>query len=149
MLLILGLFLHFITTINTTIFYIFSYLGIIYLLYLSYKVIFSNSKLQESDFHQPITFIQALLFQWVNPKAWVMILSVLTTFTTATESFYQQLFVIITLFIFFGIINCFTWAGLGGFIKVKLSSQKHLRYINTLLGLMLLFAIVQMIPDKL
>ncbi len=32
---------------------------------------------------RPLSFLQAALFQWVNPKAWVIAISAVVTFTTA------------------------------------------------------------------
>lgn len=149
MLILLGILFHYISSIDPTIFYTFSYIGILYLLYLAYKIILSDSTIKDDPNHQPITFIQAILFQWVNPKAWIMILSVLSTFISPHESYYEKLFIITILFIALGSINCFMWAGLGMFIKERLANRQHMRYINALLGVMLFLAVLQMIPSKL
>ena len=149
MLIILGILFHYISSINPTLFYIFSYIGILYLLYLAYKIILSNANIKDDPDHQPISFMQAVLFQWVNPKAWVMILSVLSTFISPQDQYYEKLFMITTLFILLGAINCFMWASLGMFIKEKLANKRHMQYINALLGVMLLLAVLQMIPTKL
>lgn len=148
MLIILGILFHYISSIDPTLFYLFSYLGILYLLYLAYKIILSDSSIKDDPNHQPISFLQAVLFQWVNPKAWIMILSVLSTFISPQDSYYEKLLIITALFILFGTLNCFMWASLGMFIKEKLSNKKHMRYINAALGLMLLLAVLQMIPSK-
>lgn len=149
MLIILGILFHYISSINPTLFYIFSYIGIVYLLYLAYKIILSDNSIKEDPNHQPITFMQAVLFQWVNPKAWIMILSVLSTFITSHDQYFEKLLIITTLFILLGTINCFMWATLGTFIKKRLSHKQHVRYINALLGFMLFLAVLQMVPTKL
>lgn len=52
------------------------YLSIAYLMYLAYKIANSATLGDGKDRQAPINFIQAALFQWVNPKAWSMALSV-------------------------------------------------------------------------
>ena len=57
-------------------------IGIVYLLYLSWLIIQSKSQqIKESEKSQ-ITFQKAALFQWVNPKAWVMAIGAIVTYVT-------------------------------------------------------------------
>lgn len=55
--------------------YFVKYLGVAFLLYLSFKLISSKSTHKIQCFQ--LSFIQAFLFQWANPKAWAMVLSTL------------------------------------------------------------------------
>ena len=52
------------------------YLSVAYLSYLAYKIANSGQLSDEKSRQTPISFVQAVLFQWVNPKAWTMALSV-------------------------------------------------------------------------
>jgi threonine/homoserine/homoserine lactone efflux protein len=50
--------------------------SVIYLVYLSYKVATSAAPENKgTNKAKPFSFIQAVLFQWVNPKAWTMALT--------------------------------------------------------------------------
>jgi len=52
-----------------------------YLLYLAWKIANSGPVEAGEGDGKPMTFIAAALFQWVNPKAWVMAISAMTVYT--------------------------------------------------------------------
>ena len=57
------------------------YAGYIVILYIAYRVALTKTTIKEgSDEDKPFTFLQAALFQWVNPKGVVMAVSGLTAF---------------------------------------------------------------------
>lgn len=53
------------------------YAGAMYLLYLAWKIAMSGPLESGAQRGRPFTFMQAALFQWVNPKAWVMAVGVI------------------------------------------------------------------------
>jgi threonine/homoserine/homoserine lactone efflux protein len=53
--------------------------GAAYLLWLGWKLL-GAGEIREGESAQPITFLQAAAFQFVNPKAWVMSLSAVALF---------------------------------------------------------------------
>jgi Putative threonine efflux protein len=55
-------------------------LGVGYLLYLAFKLFTTTKRSSIEGGSKPFTFFQVVLFQWVNPKAWVMIFSGLGAF---------------------------------------------------------------------
>ena len=57
------------------------YLGAAYLLYLAWKIANSGSMQEGQARSRPITFLQAAMFQWVNPKAWVIAVGIVATYT--------------------------------------------------------------------
>ena len=60
---------------------LFEVLSVAYLLYLAYKIATSSkaTKGVKGD-AKPMTFIQAVMFQWVNPKAWTMALTAISVY---------------------------------------------------------------------
>jgi threonine/homoserine/homoserine lactone efflux protein len=57
------------------------YAGYVVILYIAYKVAMTKTSIQKNaDEDKPFTFLQAALFQWVNPKGVVMAVSGLTAF---------------------------------------------------------------------
>ena len=57
------------------------YAGYIVILYIAYKVAMTKTTVKQGGKEdKPFTFIQAALFQWVNPKGVVMAVSGLTAF---------------------------------------------------------------------
>ena len=41
-------------------------------MYLAWKIANAGNPVAESGLKKPFKFIQAALFQWLNPKAWIM-----------------------------------------------------------------------------
>ena len=55
-------------------------LSIGYMLYLVWKIATAAPATAETTTGRPMTFLQAAAFQWVNPKAWAMALTVITVY---------------------------------------------------------------------
>ncbi|HVW67478.1 MAG TPA: LysE family transporter, partial [Steroidobacteraceae bacterium] len=55
------------------------WVGAAYLLYLGVKLLGSGPAGADSS-HRPVTFLEAAVFQFLNPKAWVMTLTAATLF---------------------------------------------------------------------
>ena len=55
------------------------WVGAAYLLYLGVKMLGAGPA-RSHDSHRPITFLEAALFQFLNPKAWVMTITAATLF---------------------------------------------------------------------
>jgi len=138
-----------IITLNTTIFNILSILGIMYMLRLAYQIIFSDIRYEESDSKaKPITFLQASLFQWINPKAWVMAFSIASSYISFEYNFYTQLFFIAFVFFIISILSSISWTLFGSVIKKILTKSKYIKSVNIFLGILLIISIIQMLPQK-
>lgn len=115
-------------------------ISIIYLLYLAFKIARSKGSFEQgSSSSTPFTFIQAALFQWVNPKAWTMALTSISLYAPS-KSFVAVLFVAIV----FGLINlpCISsWVVLGQKIQMILTDQKRLRAFNITMALLLVISL--------
>ncbi|AXR06986.1 LysE family translocator [Salinimonas sediminis] len=113
----------------------------IYLMYLAYKIASSSAPVKRSDSaHKPLTFLQAALFQWVNPKAWAM--AVTATSVYAADS---SLTSILAVSLVFGVINlpCISvWVGMGHHLAGFLNEQKRLRYFNILMAVLLVASVL-------
>src|SRR5579871_61110 len=91
----------------------------VYLLYLAYKIataapVARDAERDRTEKGRPFTFLQAAAFQWVNPKAWIIVLSGLATLTTASNGTSLQL--VGALAGTFVIVICFSaalWTSLG------------------------------------
>jgi threonine/homoserine/homoserine lactone efflux protein len=56
-----------------------AWVGAVYLLYLGWQML-GHGEAQSREAHHPVTFVQAALFQFLNPKAWVMTVTAATLF---------------------------------------------------------------------
>ncbi|MEW6998321.1 LysE family translocator [Colwelliaceae bacterium BS250] len=115
-------------------------LSIIYLLYLALKIANSNSTTkQETSNTKPLTFIQAALFQWVNPKAWTMALTAISVYAPS-----QSFIAVVWIAIIFGLINlpCISsWIVLGQKMQAILTNPKRLKTFNITMAVLLVFSL--------
>jgi len=115
-------------------------LSIVYLVYLAFKIALSGSiKEQKPSKAKPFTFIQAALFQWVNPKAWTMALTAISIYAPS-----KSLAAVLLVSLIFGLINlpCISsWIVLGQKIQVFLTDQKHLKIFNITMASLLIISL--------
>jgi len=108
-----------------------------YLIYLGWKILgsFSNN---EKDNGRPLKLHEAALFQFINPKAWVVALTAATAFFPNGENFLiATMFVAVTApFVCFPSI-CL-WALFGSSIKSLIKNTKIKKTIEYLLAMLLL-----------
>ena len=118
--------------------YILKFIGCAYLIYLSYKMFGSfNFKKQNSVKARPMKIHEALLFQFLNPKAWVVAITVVTVFFPTQEGFFKAtLFVSLSapLICFFSVI---TWAGFGSSIRIFISNENIKKMLEVLMAILL------------
>lgn len=106
-----------------------------YLVYLAWKIANAAPPGDTEQSGTPITFIQAALFQWVNPKAWAMALSAVSVYTPS-----QSLGAIVIVAAIFGAINLpvvSTWTILGQQLQRVLTRPAHLRAFNIFMAVLL------------
>ncbi len=116
--------------------------GAFYLLYLAWLMANSASSSLESAVAKPISFIQAALFQWLNPKAWVIATGAISTFTTLSVSLHWQVLYLSLVFFIIAIPCMAVWL-LGGIqMKKYLAKPSHQRYFNVLMALLLVGSII-------
>ena len=102
-------------------------LGVVYLLYLSWLIASASPDTLEGEKSKPFTFLQAALFQWVNPKAWVVATSSISAYTVLNDNIYWQILMIAGVFFFAALFTASTWLVFGKGIKQILQSAKQQR----------------------
>ncbi|MEP5569413.1 MAG: LysE family translocator [Halioglobus sp.] len=113
--------------------------SVVYLVYLAWKIATSaapaGTEASVETQGKPITFIQAVLFQWVNPKAWTMALTALTVYAPS-----QNLTAVLIVAFVFGAINlpCVSsWTLLGQQLQRWLTSRRRLVVFNVSMAVLL------------
>ena len=122
-------------------------LGLVYLLYLSWLIASASPDKLESKESKPFTFLQAALFQWVNPKAWVVATSSISAYTTLEGNIYSQVLIIAIAFFFAAIIATSTWLVFGKGIKQILQSAKQQRIFNISMAALLVASVFPVIQQ--
>jgi threonine/homoserine/homoserine lactone efflux protein len=114
---------------------------VVYLLYLAWKIATTTlSDTAARGSARPFSFIQAALFQWVNPKAWTMALTAVTVYSPT-----QTLASVALVAAVFGIVNlpsiCL-WIMLGKRMQRYLRSDKHLLAFNLTMAALLVASLI-------
>ena len=91
-----------------------SYLGAAYLLWLSRNIATAAAPEVGAAAGRPIGFLQAAGFQWVNPKAWMIALGAVATFTSADGNFAIEVAIIVIAFAAVVYPCVSVWALFGG-----------------------------------
>ncbi|KPA23474.1 Cysteine/O-acetylserine efflux protein [Shimia sp. SK013] len=102
--------------------------SVAYLLWLAWKIAHAGAPQNGSKSGAPMTFLQAALFQWVNPKAWTMALTAITLYAPD-----RSLWAVLSVAAVFGAINlpCVSsWTVLGQQMRRLLTSPTRLTTFN-------------------
>ncbi|HWV41502.1 LysE family translocator [Pseudorhodoplanes sp.] len=119
--------------------------GALYLLWLAWKIATSApASDDEPQVAEPISFWQAALFQWLNPKALVAALSGVALYVrpahwVADFTVLQIVYTVAT------ILAVATWTGFGVALRRVLADPKHARIFNFAMALLLVASIVPMV----
>ena len=112
-----------------------------YLLYLGWKILGSFSNTEKAT-GRPLKLYEAALFQFINPKAWVVALTASTAFFPNQESFFiATTFVALT-----APIVCFPsiclWALFGSSIKMLIKKTKIKKIVEYSLAILLIITAI-------
>ncbi|WP_048646656.1 LysE family translocator [Nitratireductor soli] len=108
-----------------------------YLLYLAWRIAMSRALGQGgSGKDEPMTFLAAAAFQWVNPKAWVMALTAMAVYTNPSAPF-LTVFLVTFAFVVVNFPSVSVWAGFGVALRGFLSEPARLKWFNIAMGLAL------------
>lgn len=86
---------------------------------------------------RPLTFWQAVLFQWVNPKAWLMMITAIATYTQP-EAMFNSIVIIAVLFALVGIPCISIWNLFGASLRSFLQDAVRARVFNISMAVLLL-----------
>lgn len=116
--------------------------GATFLLWLSWKIATSSSQIDSMPERNPIGYLGAAVFQWVNPKSWLVSASAAGTFLTAEAgSPVVQAASLGGLFFLAALPSCFLWLAFGAAVQHVLHSRRRLRIFNVVMGALLALSI--------
>ncbi len=122
--------------------------GTLFILYLAWKIATALPPEQRPELGQPLSFTGAALFQLINPKAVVVIISAISTYSNASANPVHTSIVIFTIFAVVTIASTILW-GYGGELLGKLLKKPlHLRIFNASMACLLLVTLLPIIADN-
>jgi len=120
--------------------------SVAYLGFLAWKIATAAS-LSVSASRDPLTVLQAALFQWVNPKAWAFALTLVTVYAP-TQSLAAVGFVALVAALV-NLPSIFVWIVLGNRLQRYLESGIRMRVFNLVMALLLLASLYPVVFGKL
>ncbi|EMS1062188.1 LysE family translocator [Providencia stuartii] len=124
---------------------ILKYLGITYLLWLAWKTTISRSVGSAKNSNEkPLTLLEAALFQWVNPKAWMMAISGMALYTDSTNP-YSSMLLVAVIFSLINFPSVTIWAMFGSELRERLKNPNVLKKFNLIMGLLLAASAISVI----
>jgi threonine/homoserine/homoserine lactone efflux protein len=117
--------------------------GAAFLLWLSWKIATSSSRLELRAERDPVGYLGAAAFQWINPKSWLVSASAAGTFLSAEGGTpVTQAASLGALFFVAALPSCFVWLAFGAAVQRLLGSERRLRIFNVAMGVLLALSIV-------
>jgi threonine/homoserine/homoserine lactone efflux protein len=112
-------------------------IGTAYLLYLAW-LIARSGPMEEKGIapRVPMTFLGAAAFQWVNPKAWMIIAGAITSYTLQEER-WQGVVIIAALYVVANLPCICTWTAFGVVLRRFLIRPGYMRSFNYGMALIL------------
>ncbi len=120
-------------------------LGAGYLLYLAWRIANAGPVKDGKSRARPFRFYEAVLFQLINPKAWVMATGAISTYTTIGGNLVTETAVIAGLFLAmtFPSLSLWAWFGLG--VRRLLASDRAIRYFNRAMAALLVVSLIPVV----
>lgn len=102
--------------------------SVVYLLWLAWKIANAGAPKPGKDGGRPLTFLQAALFQWVNPKAWTMATTAITIY--APDRTVWAIAIVAGAFAAVNLPSISTWTVMGQQVSRILSNPTRLKAFN-------------------
>lgn len=138
---------------DSIVFKLLTWAGAIYITYLAYKIATTTPRSGDSDgavkdgeaiasdldqnVSTPLGFKTGLVLQFLNGKAWIHFLVLMTSFSTTFGSSLAAMVMLVGLNAMFGYPAVLTWTAAGVTLNQLFSTPEKAKFLNAFLGLLL------------
>jgi threonine/homoserine/homoserine lactone efflux protein len=117
-------------------------IGSAYLIYLGWVMRDAFAPRDDGRASRPLTFVEAVLFQFVNPKGWIMGLTAVSVFLPAESPGWTDVLVVVAVFLLVGIPCIWAWAALGVGLRRTLAGPRGRRIAGVVLAMLMGYTVV-------
>jgi threonine/homoserine/homoserine lactone efflux protein len=130
------------------------WVGAAYLLWLAWRIATARPEVEKGGVRaghpgsatgRPFSFLQAALFQWTNPKAWVIALAAMVTYTNGGGAQVVQATLLATLFVPITLAAVAMWTLLGVGAARLLRTPRALRGFNIAMAALLVASLLPLL----
>jgi len=122
-------------------------IGVIYLLWLAWKIAGSGAGQINTVQNKPLNFWQAAAFQWVNAKAWVMASGAIAAFTTVGGAVLPEVLQITAAFLLVSFPCVGAWLTFGALLRRVLNQPHYRQWFNYSMALLLLLSVLPVVYE--
>lgn len=110
--------------------------GSAYILYLAVKIGMSPVKGIKDDksVEEPMRMFQGALFQYLNPKAYIMTITAMSVYPLQGELYFKSSLFILLSFLIICPLSISIWAGFGSLLKKVMKEGRYAGKVNLFLG---------------
>jgi threonine/homoserine/homoserine lactone efflux protein len=112
------------------------WIGAAFLLWLSWKIASAGTMAERAE-QKPVGFASAAVFQWINPKAWLVVTSAASTYLQAGASALLQAISLALLFVAAALPSGLIWLAFGASVHRLLRNPRAARIFNIVMGVSL------------
>jgi threonine/homoserine/homoserine lactone efflux protein len=130
--------------------------SLVMMVYLAWRIVsFSPAADALQPGSKPLSFFNAVLFQWVNPKAWIMATAAAALFPAGSTTPVLDMLVVAIVMASMGLLCVGLWLVLGARLRALINSPLRLKCFNgTMAASLLLFFVystlqVSYVPEML
>lgn len=117
------------------------WLGMAFIIWIAWRLWHSDGSLDSEDSFQP-SLLKGALLQWLNPKAWLVSLSVVGLYAPKDTLLLSAMTGIYFMVCFLSIC---CWLGLGTLLTRWIDSQKYLQIFNKSLAVVLAISLIYLL----
>ncbi len=117
-------------------------IGVLYIVYLAWRIARASVVESKQGFATPFTFFQSMLFQWLNPKAWLISGTAIAAFTVVGGELLGQILLIALVFLLTAFLGSSTWLLFGLSLQRLLKKRLYRHIFNITMAILLLVSVL-------
>jgi threonine/homoserine/homoserine lactone efflux protein len=131
-----------------------TWVGAAYMLWLAWRIATARPAPREGDGRadakpapargRPMSFLEGALFQWVNPKAWIIVVGAIATYTE-TSAMLAQAAVMAVVVVLVTVPSCLLWTAIGAGAARLLRTERSLRAFNIVMAILLVASLIPIV----
>lgn len=124
-------------------------LGAAYMLWLAWQIASAEPRVEgagQDKRGRPMRFHEAAAFQWINPKAWMIALGALATYTAVgTDAVLGQVLWLSAIFFVAALLSLMLWTAIGTGAARLLGTARRIRIFNIVLAVLLVASLLPLL----
>jgi threonine/homoserine/homoserine lactone efflux protein len=134
---------------NPTVHGVMKWLGVGYLLWLAFSIATAKPKTGGSGSapSRPLSFWQAALFQWINPKAWIIVAGAIATYTLPGGDSVRASLLLATILFGVSLMTSAGWTAIGVGVSRVLTVPGSMRFFNWTMAALLVASLIPIVLE--